>query len=274
MDVSLIYRVTVGIVAIPVILVLTRWGGVPFLVFVDLVILVGIYEWLGMARSKGIQANAPLSFGLALLISWDYFFRAGADAHLFLVLSVLLTLTWELWRKDKGSALLNVGTTLVVVMYVGGLGGMLILLRQCPTRAALLPPGHLMIFVFILVWSSDTFAYFIGRWIGKHRLFPRVSPKKSIEGAIGGLVGALLVAWVCGTTFMKGLFLPHLLMIGALAGVGGQIGDLAESLIKRDVGVKDASHILPGHGGVLDRFDSLFFVAPLVYFYAKYTNIL
>ncbi|MEP7219062.1 MAG: phosphatidate cytidylyltransferase, partial [Bacteroidota bacterium] len=120
------------------------------------------------------------------------------------------------------------------------------------------------------IWTCDSFAYYAGRSFGKHKLFERVSPKKTWEGAVAGAIGG--VAAMIG---MQQWFLPYLtvgdaVVIGFIAGVFGQLGDLAESHMKRDAGVKDSSQIIPGHGGIFDRFDSLLFVAPLVYIYLNF----
>ena len=125
-----------------------------------------------------------------------------------------------------------------------------------------------MLFVAVCVWSVDTFAYFFGRWFGKNKLAPQLSPGKTIEGSIGGLIGAILV----GGAFGHWIHLPlmHGLAVGALAGVMGQVGDLFESALKREMGIKDFGRVLPGHGGALDRFDSLLFVAPLAYLYLHF----
>jgi phosphatidate cytidylyltransferase len=130
--------------------------------------------------------------------------------------------------------------------------------------------GLTIIAIFASIWICDSAAYFAGRAIGRHKLFERVSPKKTWEGAIAGFVGAVL-AFVAA----KALVLPYLsfssaIICGAIIGSFGQLGDLVESLMKRDAGVKDSSALIPGHGGIFDRFDSLLFVSPLLYFYLDF----
>ena len=148
-----------------------------------------------------------------------------------------------------------------------------ILLREITldTEISYLTGAWLVFTIFGSIWACDTGAYFVGSSIGRHKLFPRVSPKKSWEGAIGGLLTAILVC-----VGLKILLMPHLLrfidciVIGSIVGIFGQISDLIESLFKRDAGVKDSSNILPGHGGILDRFDNPIFVVPMVYLYLKW----
>jgi phosphatidate cytidylyltransferase len=130
--------------------------------------------------------------------------------------------------------------------------------------------GWTVLAIFISIWVCDSAAYFAGRAFGRHTLFERVSPKKTWEGAIAGFVGA-----IAAFVLMKELALPYLtfgqsLVCGVIVGVFGQLGDLVESLLKRDAGVKDSSSLIPGHGGVLDRFDSIMFVSPLLFLYLDF----
>jgi len=128
-----------------------------------------------------------------------------------------------------------------------------------------LPAGAGWLFLVVgATWVMDIAAYVVGRAIGRHKLCPTISPGKTIEGAIGGLVGAVAVAWAMG--MWLGLSAMQAVLLGVLLGLGGQAGDLFESLLKRRAGVKDSGTLLPGHGGVLDRFDSLLFNAPIAYY--------
>jgi phosphatidate cytidylyltransferase len=122
---------------------------------------------------------------------------------------------------------------------------------------------------FAMVMMTDTGAYYTGRSIGKHKLAPRVSPGKTIEGSIGGFVAAALTGPLCKLTFFPEIPMVDAILLGATIGVTGQIGDLAESLLKRGAGVKDSGTIFPGHGGMLDRLDSILFCAPVLYYYAR-----
>lgn len=127
---------------------------------------------------------------------------------------------------------------------------------------------HYVLLVLVATWSTDTLAYFVGMNFGKHRLAPLLSPKKSIEGAVGGVVGSVLASAVVGLVSPH-MTLIHYILIGFLVGILGQIGDLTESALKRMAGVKDSGKIIPGHGGILDRFDSLLITSPLVYYYLR-----
>ena len=159
-------------------------------------------------------------------------------------------------------------------LYIGALFSTFVLLRSVPGRVHVAPFGEadqgawVMLYVAVCVWATDTFAYFVGRGLGRHKLNPTLSPGKTVEGAIGGVVGGLLIGMAFGQWI--GLPLPHGLAVGAIAAVFGQLGDLFESALKRELGIKDFGNVLPGHGGSLDRFDSLLFVAPLAYLYLHF----
>ena len=127
--------------------------------------------------------------------------------------------------------------------------------------------GYLIISIFASIWVCDSAAYFIGSALGKHKLFPRVSPKKSWEGAIAGFIFAVVTLIAARELLLDILSLTDAVIIGILIGIFGQLGDLVESLLKRDAGVKDSSSIIPGHGGIFDRFDSILFTVPIVYLY-------
>ncbi|MEL6823071.1 MAG: phosphatidate cytidylyltransferase, partial [Calditrichota bacterium] len=173
-------------------------------------------------------------------------------------------------RKQQEVAALNAAITITGLAYIAIFMGALLHLRLnfeiwYPQYAGSLAGGLLILLVFLSIWVCDIAAYFCGKAFGKHKLAPSVSPKKTIEGAIAGLLGAILVAVGLGTIMLPETTVRDLLVTGFVAGIFGQIGDLIESRFKRDAGVKDSSAILPGHGGLLDRFDSLIFVSPFLW---------
>ncbi len=124
-----------------------------------------------------------------------------------------------------------------------------------------------MIFMLFIIWANDTFAYFTGKTIGRHKLSPFISPNKTVEGAVGGLAGGILAGYILGRYLAIGMGTLEILLFSLLLGLIGIIGDLSESLLKRSAGVKDSGHIIPGHGGVLDRIDSLLFPIPFIYYF-------
>lgn len=210
---------------------------------------------------------------------------------MLLLVSIPVVLMVELFRNKPG-AMLNVAVTLFGAMYIGLSLGAVVGLRELfipedfpvsayfPVQGIQIPAETIgtldrwgtatVMSMLAGIWVCDSAAYFAGRAFGKHRLFERVSPKKSWEGAIAGLFGAIGLFLLARVTVLPYLTIPDAIICGVIVGVFGQIGDLAESLLKRDAGVKDSSSLIPGHGGVLDRFDSLLFVAPLMFVYLDF----
>jgi phosphatidate cytidylyltransferase len=173
---------------------------------------------------------------------------------------------------SKGGSLERVlpgsSATLLGLIYIPATLGLLVAVRS---NVALAGGAHHWIFFFLLVvWLGDTGAYYVGRTLGRHKLAPRVSPKKTVEGSVGGLLGNALAALLSKKIFLPGASLASLLVLGGIIGVASQLGDLAESALKRGAGVKDSSNLLPGHGGLLDRIDGILFAAPVLFGYTKF----
>lgn len=230
-------------------------GGIWFLLFVGLVYVLGVLEFLEMAQKQGIQPDSGGLFvaGLALL-GLAYFPEAESMLLPGFAVIVLALCAWHLRRGPKG-IWRDLGATLSGFAYFGLLIAFLVLLLR--------EGFGMVIGALIFTWASDVLAYIVGSLIGRHKLAPEISPSKSIEGSIAGLAGAVAIAYPWALVF--GIETGPALAIGALAGIAAQAGDLLESALKRDAGVKDSGAMIPGHGGILDRFDSLLFVAPVVY---------
>ena len=255
-------RLLTASVGVPVTVICSLVGGIPFLLAMNLVIGVGLFEFYRMMEAKGIRPFKTVGVAAGLVVSWYVYFQGGVFSGLFITLMLITIMGMELLRRDGEFAVFHISTTILGVFYVAWLGSHIILLRRLG--------GFFVIFAFALAWGSDTGAYFTGNAIGKTKLLPRVSPGKSVEGALGGVVVAVVVAFVARATIVPLLTVVDALVLGLTAPVMGILGDLVESLMKRDVRIKDTSHALPGHGGMLDRFDSVLFVAPLVYYYLRF----
>lgn len=266
-----------GVAFVPILMLLAWVGGVPFLLFVALQTVVGLVEFYRMVRAKGHEPDAPLGHLAALMLLVFSYRPATPHAAFLATASLLLLLAWGLRRAEKGGVLESLSTTVFGVLYVGWLSAHFVLLRELPWRVGLdyADGAKLVLFAFLVTWSCDTGAYATGRMLGRRRLWEKVSPKKTVEGAIGGFVFAIVGAWIGHATFMHSpggapwLRPWDALAIGVLVGVCGQVGDLVESLLKRDAASGDSSDLIPGHGGILDRFDSLYFGAPIVYYYLR-----
>jgi phosphatidate cytidylyltransferase len=164
-------------------------------------------------------------------------------------------------QKDLSVSLTDAAVGVLGIFYVGWFLGHLILLRSLDQGQSLI------FFLFLVTWAGDTAAYYVGKGFGRHRLAPRVSPNKTVEGAIGGWIASILTAVLAQGWFLPMLSVSDSMLLGGMLGIAGQLGDLTESMFKRGSGVKDSGNFLPGHGGILDKLDSLIFTAPAFYYY-------
>ncbi len=271
LNAGILPRVVVILVMVPCLYFITLRGGVFFLILADLIILLGLREFYVLMKAKGYQPFEVLGYFCAMAISW-YAWRQGVGVPLILTGSLLLIMVRELFRKDMSRSLGHIAVTIFGIMYIGWMGSHLVMLRQLPVALGLEDyiGARLVFFAALVTWSTDTGAYLFGVALGRHKLIPRISPNKTVEGALGGLLAAGFCGWICA----KGLtpFLTPLAatVIGLITGVMAQLGDLVESMIKRDVGIKDTAELIPGHGGILDRFDSLLFTVPVLYYYFRF----
>jgi len=265
-------RVLAAVLFLPVFIVVTRVGGYVFLGFVDLFIVLGLAEFYGMMSKKGMHPYRGIGIASGVTLSTYMYFRSGVYANFFLTFVLIAIMGLELTRKDNRRAVYHVATTVFGIVYVAYLGAHLILLRELPLQVEQpYATGARAVFLaFAVTWASDTGAYVIGSLFGKHALLPRVSRNKTWEGAVGGVAFSMLAGWLSAITFARFLHPAWGVALGAMCAVIGLLGDLFESMLKRDAEVKDTSRIIPGHGGVLDRFDSLLFTVPLIYYFLKF----
>ena len=265
-------RVAAGVFFVPLFITITRAGGYPFLALIDLIIVLGLMEFYGMMRAKGMHPYRTIGVISGLTLSTYIFFRSGEYANFVFTFILIALMGLELARKDNRLAVYHVSTTIFGVIYVAYLASHLVLLRELPNQVGVpYAQGASFVFlVFVVTWAADTGAYTIGSLFGEHTLSPKVSANKTWEGAFGGVLFAAAAGWVSSITFAGYLAAWEGVVIGILAAMVGLLGDLFESTLKRDAGVKDSSNVIPGHGGVLDRFDSLLFTAPLIYYFLKF----
>jgi phosphatidate cytidylyltransferase len=254
-------RVLSGLVLIPVVLGIVQYGSpLLFLVLVTAAVLVGWYEYFRLVGHMGIKIN-PIVGGILCLLLVYCFYRNDFYLVWLAVCLMSLFITWYASGAALEEALDQVAYSFLGVVYVSGLMGYFILLRGMENG------NHILFFLFMVIWSGDIAAYYIGKTIGKTPLAPRISPGKTLEGSGAGLVGSVAGGVAAQLLFFESLPLNHCLIIALFCGILGQIGDLAESLFKRRAGVKDSGSLIPGHGGVLDRLDSLMFAGPAFYIY-------
>jgi phosphatidate cytidylyltransferase len=266
-DSSLGNRLIVAGFGIPVVLGSLYAGRIALPILSSIIQIVALRELYYLAERKGLSPTRWLSFAAILLLNADIHFLQGKNVAWILSSYFLLALLRELFH-EKPNAIANVSVTVFGGLYLS-LFSFFILIRELPVRFGYRYSvgGWLLLLIFITIWLCDTAAYFVGSSLGKRKLFPRVSPKKTWEGAIAGFITA-----VAFSVLIQQIVLPELkaidaVVMGAIIGIFGQVSDLAESLLKRDAGVKDSSNLLSGHGGMLDRFDSQLLVGPIVYGY-------
>jgi phosphatidate cytidylyltransferase len=269
-------RVLVAAVGIPLILLVSLAGGVYFFGFVVLVSSLALREFYGLAEAKGASPMIlpGIVAGLAIngMFVHERIYHVPIDGDalvLFIVAGVSILLILELFRR-AANPLINLATTIFGVLYVPLLLGTLLGVRELFQDQTYHWGGAVVVATFAAIWVCDSAAYFVGKKMGKHKLMERVSPNKSWEGAVAGFVGAVVTFAAAQLAAMDFLSAGQAVTCGAIVGIVGQCGDLLESLFKRDAGVKDSSSFIPGHGGVLDRFDSLILASPAIYVYLKY----
>ncbi len=270
-DPRLHLRVISAVVFLPLLVWLANVGGLWFTGLIALQVGLGLGEFYRMMADRGMRPSGRLGTAMGLVLIALAYFGTVTQTNLLFTAGLLIIFCSELLRSEGERGIEPMAVTLFGILYVGWLSAHLVFLRELP-RALGLPYAEGASFVllaFFLTWTCDTAAYGFGLWLGRRRLLPAVSPKKSVEGSVAGLLAAIAAAHVARLWFAPYLTPLHATVLGAAVGVFAQVGDLAESLLKRVSGTKDASALIPGHGGVLDRFDSLYFSAPLVFYYLK-----
>ena len=256
----MLQRIISAAVLIPIVFVLFYLGGYWFLGLTLVAAGLAGYEYYTMLRKGGYSPSPIVGIGWTLLLvltAWPSF---PISYQAVIALGLIVTLSWALWRWPKPAE--DWGLTTAAAIYLGTLAGAFVALRE-------LPHGFEWVLIAVITtWVSDSGAYFVGISMGKHKLWPRLSPKKSWEGVIGGLVFGTAATIVLGYWFFPRVHLLRWAALGLLLSVAAPFGDLSVSMVKRQVGVKDTGRLIPGHGGMLDRLDSLLFLVPLTYYWA------
>lgn len=256
-------RILSGLIMVPLLAVL-YFGGEVLRIACFIIGIAGLYEFMKGFKSMDIKPSYPIGCVFALLLYGIDTLRIWSGVYrpelymcwlvLLVVCSCLYLFKFDERKLEDGMA------TIIGVVYIVLFSYHVVLVDQTVHS----------ILVWTIVFSAfgtDIFAYFTGYALGKHKLCPKISPKKTIEGSIGGILGSMLLCGLFGWFAAGGVYFVHTLAIGALGGVISQAGDLTASVFKRKMGIKDYGNLIPGHGGVLDRFDSVLFTAPLVYYY-------
>jgi phosphatidate cytidylyltransferase len=285
-------RVAVAAVGIPIAIVVLYIGGFALAALLAIIAGLGAGEFIRIAKQRDVVPIASATIAGAVLFIVIAAFRPSplqSSPWFWLLMTALLlaAMSGVIWTRGvEGRPLASASATLLGVLLTGGTLTYAIFLREALAHSPYRFAGgdvnalvgsnwagfSLVAFPLAVTWINDTFAYFGGRKFGKHKLIPRVSPGKTREGTIAGLIGSVLTAVLYGYfVFDQWLGLPFNPLYGVVGGIlismGAVVGDLAESLLKREAGVKDSGTLLPGHGGVLDRFDALYFTLPIAYWF-------
>lgn len=229
---------------------------------IAVVCVLAMYEFLSLGRHKGYHVPVVLCIAIMLIIMAAFILEPlSVEIGMFAAL-LLIPASYVFMKSPLEDSLPSSAVAVLATTYVGMLGGSLIRLRND------FPEGwKLVFFLLLVVWLGDSGAYYVGKRFGRHKLSPRISPKKTVEGLAGGISTSIVAAIVIHFTFFPNFPLHHAIIAGAILSFAGVIGDLAESMWKRSAAVKDSGTLLPGHGGFLDRFDSILFTAPILYCY-------
>jgi phosphatidate cytidylyltransferase len=253
-------------------------GGIWFTLTIGALATLGILEFAQLLKRQNLRPQTEVMIFMSLflltvihIIAYHVGLRQGESLlncerilSFMLLIAFLVTLIQVLSRSDPEQGLLNAAVNLFGTVYIGFMFAYILMVRSMPGGDGF----FYILFTFLVTWLNDTGAYFVGITFGKHKLSPRISPQKSVEGSVGGFLCGVMGSVGLALLFHRSLLL--LTILGVLIVVAGQIGDLIESIIKRNAGVKDSGAFLPGHGGLLDRFDSLLLSAPVVYYVIAY----
>jgi phosphatidate cytidylyltransferase len=261
-------RILTAAVLLPILL-LAVWSSEPlyFALLAALAVILGVREFYILAEKVGCRCHRIIGYVAAIVVLVG-FYRGATE----LVVATLLIhyagelVLWLLTERRFDAVLISTSVAVAGVIYIAFFLGFLILVRTDAGEAA----PRLLTLCFALVMAGDTGAYYVGRLIGRHKLAPYVSPGKTVEGSLGGLAASLLAAAVSKATFFPDLPWGHGVGLAVIINVIGQTGDLIESMLKRGSAVKDAAALLPGHGGMLDRLDSIIFNGPIIYLYFRF----
>ena len=272
-------RIITAVILLPFLIasILVSWLQPLFVVLAAAAMVLGLYEFYLLAGKKGIKADAATGYLAAVALFIVFYFAAPnprqdrLDVQSLLLVLLIFTIGTLIAATFRGAPfekmIASTGATILGVLYVVLLGGHLVAVRTgFPQKLS----AHLLSFFFLVLMGSDVGAYYVGRAIGRHKLAPKISPGKTWEGVAGGVVAGLALATIAHFWFFRDLPLKWALPLAAVMTTLGILGDLTESALKRGAGAKDAAKILPGHGGALDRLDSLLFNAPLLYYFAHF----
>ena len=256
-------RIIMAIIFTPIFIILIKLGSWSFFLLITAISLTGLLEFYRLMGNDRINPIPPVGMVASVVLLLSIFYGHGTLwPSSIIAASILTSFLWQMGRKDASLAIANCAVTILGVLYVAGLLGYLLSLRTLENGASL------VLSVWFITWIGDSGAFAIGRSWGRHKFFPRISPNKTIEGVVGGLLCSMIASLLTIKVFHSPFHPGEAILMGFILGSFGIMGDLSESLLKRSVELKDSGGKVPGHGGILDIFDSLLFTAPIMYYYA------
>jgi phosphatidate cytidylyltransferase len=260
---ELIQRWQTALIALPVLFIIV-YGSISFFILALVAALICLYEFYGIAMKDCSMTHEACLIGFAITFVWILLVYFNYLEYLWMlaVFNLMVLAGIIVFRFSDQPDILDIAARQASgIIYIPGLIGFMLLIHQ-------FEKGHCWIYVtFMMIFACDTGGYFVGKQFGKHALCPAVSPKKTIEGYLGGLVLCILTCLIFASLFQLPLSVEHMIGVSFIVGVFAPLGDLFESAFKRMADIKDSGHILPGHGGLLDRIDAFLFAGPLVYAY-------
>lgn len=256
-------RVLSAVLGIPLILFVLYFRGLYLFLFVAAISLVGLFEYYRAMQKIGINTNSILGYIAVMAYYIMFLLPITFNRPGFLIAFSVMALFSYAIVKQKHN-ITEISINILGIAYIPFLFSHLLFIER-------LKYGNIILWLpFLTAWFTDTFAYFIGIYLGRIKLCPNISPKKTVEGALGGIVGSVgfsILSGIIINSLGVDINIIHFAITGFLCGIGSEVGDLAASYIKRYTGIKDFGNIIPGHGGILDRFDSILFTAPIIYYY-------
>jgi phosphatidate cytidylyltransferase len=254
------HRILVAVVGLPLLIAIIWFGEPWFTLLIAVMAALGSWEFYRTARQLKIQPITYFGMAWVLLIVLSPHCPYAVTLPFLITAAIVVSLMWLLFRSPREQAFTNWAWTMAGILYIGWMLSHWVELRS-------LEAGKELVFwAMFTTFASDTSAFFVGRAWGKHALAPSISPGKTWEGAIGGLLGSVIASLILGTIFPLPFSYWQIALLGGIISLFAQLGDLAESMLKRNTGIKDTGKLIPGHGGILDRIDSLIFTGVVVYY--------
>jgi phosphatidate cytidylyltransferase len=254
------HRILTAVIGLPLLIAIIWFGEPWFTILIVVMATLGSWEFYRMAGQLKLQPITYFGMAWVLLIVLSPHCPYAATIPFLITSAIVISLIWLLFRSQREQAFTNWAWTIAGILYIGWMLSYWVELRSLEVGK------ELVFWAMFTTFTSDTSAFFVGKAWGKHALAPSISPSKTWEGAVGGLLASIIASLILRTIFQLPFSYWQIALLGCVISLFAQLGDLVESLLKRNTGVKDAGKIIPGHGGILDRIDSLIFTGVIVYY--------